>query len=109
MRDNPLLAGGSLESKPAWGNNPRCCPTLAFLVFAGSSRIANRCNAVAPACGVSSTRSGRRLLSDANTKSSTTTIRAGRLQIGNAVTTGTLNIGHVTENAPLSFSTGRTR
>jgi fibronectin-binding autotransporter adhesin len=57
------------------------------------------------------TSSGRRtlVLSDANTYSGTTTISAGSLQIGNAVTTGTLDIGNFTDNEALSFSTGRTQ
>jgi autotransporter-associated beta strand protein len=124
MKDNLLLAGGSLESKPAWGNIPRCCPRWLFSFSQGHRELPT---GVTPAWSVSSTGSGRRLalipfargsqgltscgrgtlvLSDANTHSGATTISAGTLQIGNAVTTGAPDIGNFTDNATLSFLTG---
>jgi carbon storage regulator len=41
MKGNPILAGGSLKSKPTWWTTSRCSTTSAFFVFDGTSKGAN--------------------------------------------------------------------
>ena len=36
MKDNPALPGGSLKSKPTWGNTLKRFPTSAFFAFGGT-------------------------------------------------------------------------
>jgi hypothetical protein len=38
VKDNPALPGGSLTSKPTWGNASRGSPTSAFFVLGGTGR-----------------------------------------------------------------------
>jgi hypothetical protein len=40
MKSNSALPGGSLKSKPTWGNISKCSPTSAFCAFGGRIRVA---------------------------------------------------------------------